>query len=60
LLGSYKEETTNLSKPVKKEIVEEASSKGHKYGTRPKKPKLSTDLNIFSLEEEQNEYKDET
>jgi hypothetical protein len=45
LSESYKEETTNLYKTVKRDIVEESSSKGHKYETMPKKPKLSLDLN---------------
>jgi hypothetical protein len=60
LSKSYKEETTNLSKLVKKYIVEEASSKGHKYGTSPKKRKLSVDLNKPASEEDQNENKVET
>jgi hypothetical protein len=60
LLESYKEETTNLSKPVEKDIVEEASSKGHKYGTRPKKPKISIDLNMPASEEDQGEHRTET
>jgi hypothetical protein len=60
LSESYKEETTSLSKPVKKDIVEEASSKGHKYGTRPKKPKLSIDLNRHASEEDQDEHRAET
>jgi len=30
---------------LKRDIVEEAYSKGHKYGTRPAEPKLSIDLN---------------
>jgi hypothetical protein len=60
LSESYKEETTRLYKSVKMDIVEEASSKVHKYGTRTKKPKLSIDLNKPALEEDQDEHMVET
>jgi hypothetical protein len=49
-----------LSKPVKKDIVEEASSKRHKYETRSRKPKLSIDLKKPALEEDHDEHRAET
>jgi hypothetical protein len=58
--NSYVEETIILTIPVKKDIVEEASSKGHKYGTRPKKPKLSIDLNKPASEEDHDEHNAKT
>jgi hypothetical protein len=39
LSKSYIEETYSLSKPMKKEIIEETSSKEHKYERKPRKPK---------------------
>jgi hypothetical protein len=54
------EGTSNLSKPVKKDIIEVKSSKGHKYKRRPRKPKRSIDLNRPGSEEDQDEDMVET
>jgi hypothetical protein len=34
-----------LSKSIENEFVKKSPSKEHKYGMRPRKPKLSIDLN---------------
>jgi hypothetical protein len=34
------EETYSLSKPMKKNIIEETSSKEHTYEIKPRKPKI--------------------
>ena len=41
---------------MKEEIIEETSSKEHKYGRKGKKPKWSIDLNRPASEE--NQYED--
>jgi hypothetical protein len=56
LSDSYEERTYSPLKVVKEEIIEETSSKEHKYETRSKKPKLSIDLNMPALEEDHDEH----
>jgi hypothetical protein len=60
LSESYMEKTYNLSKVVKEEIIEETSSKEHKYERKCKKPKRSIDLNRPASEENQGEDREET
>jgi hypothetical protein len=60
LSESYMEETYNLSKPVKKDIIEETSSKEHKYERKSRKPKRSIDLNRPASEEDQDQDRVET
>ena len=56
----YTQEIQISSKSVEKEVLEELPSKEHKYGMRPKKLKLSIDLNRHAYEENYGEYKEET
>jgi hypothetical protein len=49
-----------LSKSIENEVVKKSPSKEHKYGIRPRKPKLSIDLNRLAPEEDYGECREET
>jgi hypothetical protein len=60
LLDIYTQKIQILSKYAKNEVIKRSPSKEHKYGMRPKNPKLSLYLNRFAPEEDYGECIEET
>jgi hypothetical protein len=51
----YTQEIQILSKSAENEVIKRSPSKEHKYGMRPRKPKISLDLNKIAPEEDYGE-----
>jgi hypothetical protein len=56
----YTQETQSLANYTENEVVKKSPSKEHKYGMRPRKPKLSIDLKMPAPKEDYGECKEET